>query len=78
MPFVLRSLLFLGSMLSCVPAWSAHAYAQFGDIRYPSGFSHFAYVNPDAPKGGPAAPATPTRSVAVSNRFGASSQPTKC
>ena len=33
-------------------AWAAHAYAQFGDIRYPVGFTHFAYVNPAAPKGG--------------------------
>ena len=48
-------------MLSCVPAWCAHAYAQFGDIRYPAGFSHFAYVNPDAPKGGQIAMVAPTR-----------------
>lgn len=33
-------------------AWAAHAYAQFGDIQYPPGFSHFGYVNPAAPKGG--------------------------
>ena len=61
MPFVLRSLLLLGILLSSVPAWSAHAYAQFGDIRYPAGFSHFAYVNPDAPKGGQIAMVAPTR-----------------
>ena len=36
----------------CVPSWAGHAYAQFGDIRYPPGFTHFDYVNPDAPKGG--------------------------
>lgn len=36
----------------CGPAWSAHAYAQFGDVRYPPGFTHFDYVNPQAPKGG--------------------------
>ena len=34
------------------PASAAHAYAQFGDIKYPAGFPHFAWVNPDAPKGG--------------------------
>ncbi len=34
------------------PAWAAHAYGQFGDVKYPAGFSHFAWVNPDAPKGG--------------------------
>jgi len=33
-------------------AWAAHAYAQFGDIAYPPGFSHFKYVNPQAPKRG--------------------------
>jgi microcin C transport system substrate-binding protein len=33
-------------------AWAAHAYAQFGDIKYPAGFSHFEWANPDAPKGG--------------------------
>ena len=40
----------LGALAS--DAWGAHAYAQFGDIKYPAGFSHFAWVNPDAPKGG--------------------------
>ncbi|MCZ2495317.1 ABC transporter substrate-binding protein [Xylophilus sp. Kf1] len=34
------------------PSWAAHAYAQFGDVKYPPGFTHFDYVNPDAPKGG--------------------------
>ena len=38
--------------LLAAPSWAAHAYAQFGDIKYPAGFSHFDYVNPDAPKGG--------------------------
>ena len=43
------------------PAAAAHAYAQFGDIKYPSGFSHFSYVNPDAPKGGEIRMVPPTR-----------------
>ncbi len=43
------------------PAWCAHAYAQFGDIKYPPGFTHFAYVNPDAPKGGEIRMVPPTR-----------------
>ncbi|HEX5126992.1 MAG TPA: extracellular solute-binding protein [Rhodocyclaceae bacterium] len=34
------------------PARAAHAYAQFGDIKYPAGFDHFDWVNPNAPKGG--------------------------
>ena len=33
-------------------ARAAHAYAQFGDIKYPAGFAHFEWVNPKAPKGG--------------------------
>jgi microcin C transport system substrate-binding protein len=34
------------------PAWAAHGYALWGELRYPSDFRHFTYVNPDAPKGG--------------------------
>lgn len=34
------------------PAWAAHGYALWGDLKYPAGFTHFAYVNPSAPKGG--------------------------
>lgn len=34
------------------PAWAAHAYALWGEPRYPQGFTHFDYVNPQAPKGG--------------------------
>jgi microcin C transport system substrate-binding protein len=33
-------------------ARAAHAYAQFGDIKYPAGFSHFDWVDRNAPKGG--------------------------
>ncbi len=29
-----------------------HGVSFFGDFKYPPGFSHFDYVNPDAPKGG--------------------------
>ena len=35
-----------------LPAWAAHAYALWGEPLYPPGFAHFAYVNPQAPKGG--------------------------
>ena len=47
--------------LSAAPSWAAHAYAQFGDIKYPPGFTHFSYVNPDAPKGGEIRMVPPTR-----------------
>ena len=39
-------------MVGSPPTWAAHAYAQFGDIKYPRGFTHFEWVNPAAPKGG--------------------------
>ena len=42
-------------------AFAAHAYAQYGDIKYPAGFAHFEYVNPQAPKGGEIALVPPTR-----------------
>jgi microcin C transport system substrate-binding protein len=29
-----------------------HGMSAFGDLKYPPGFKHFDYVNPDAPKGG--------------------------
>lgn len=29
-----------------------HGLSLFGDVKYPPGFEHFEYVNPDAPKGG--------------------------
>src|SRR5262249_28500891 len=29
-----------------------HALSLFGDIKYPEGFKHFEYVNPNAPQGG--------------------------
>eukprot|EP01037_Dinobryon_pediforme_P011190 gene11190-11272_t len=31
---------------------AVHALARFGAPRYPAGFTHFSYVNPDASKGG--------------------------
>lgn len=43
------------------PVWSAetqpalapsHGYSVFGELKYPADFSNYAYVNPDAPKGG--------------------------
>ncbi len=29
-----------------------HGLSLFGEVKYPEGFKHFDYVNPDAPKGG--------------------------
>jgi microcin C transport system substrate-binding protein len=47
-----RFLLAAWLSMACAGAWAAHAYAQFGDIKYPAGFDHFEYVNPAAPKRG--------------------------
>ncbi len=55
---VLAVILSLGSPGSAV---AAHAYAQFGDVKYPAGFTHFSYVNPQAPKGGEIRLVPPTR-----------------
>jgi len=33
------------------PQWR-HGLSLFGDLKYPAGFRHFDYVNPQAPKGG--------------------------
>lgn len=63
----MRELSFLQAMLLVLLACfapasrAAHAYAQFGDIKYPPGFTHFAYVNPAAPKGGEIRMVPPTR-----------------
>jgi hypothetical protein len=48
-------------VVSAPAAWAAHAYGQFGDIKYPPGFAHFDYVNPAAPKGGEIRMVPPTR-----------------
>ncbi|MFN7445370.1 MAG: extracellular solute-binding protein [Curvibacter sp.] len=54
-------LLALAGLCWALPTWAGHAYAQFGDVRYPAGFSHFDYVNPAAPKGGEITLVPPTR-----------------
>ncbi len=33
-------------------ALTSHGISAFGELKYPEGFAHFDYVNPDAPKGG--------------------------
>ena len=42
-------------------ALAEHGVAQFGELAYPPGFAHFAYVNPDAPKRGTLILAPPQR-----------------
>jgi microcin C transport system substrate-binding protein len=48
----MRGLPLLLALLSSPAAWAAHGYALWGDMKYPPGFPNFAYVNPQAPKGG--------------------------
>ena len=31
---------------------SSHGYSFYGDLSYPADYTHFSYVNPEAPKGG--------------------------
>ena len=46
----------LGTTLLCLATSSqaepTHGLSVFGDLKYPATFTHFDYVNPDAPKGG--------------------------
>jgi microcin C transport system substrate-binding protein len=48
----MRALLLLLAWSLAPAAWGAHGYALWGDLKYPPGFAHFSYVNPQAPKGG--------------------------
>lgn len=50
---VLLLLICLGLSFPSFAAISeSHGYAQFGTLKYPENFTHFDWVNPDAPKGG--------------------------
>ena len=64
------TLLMIGGLAQAVEP--AHGVAMHGEPAYPADFTHFAYVNPDAPKGGSLAMAaigtkkyrpTPTRKI---------------
>lgn len=44
--------LLAASALSASPVGAGPAYALWGQPKYPAGFAHFEYVNPQAPKGG--------------------------
>ena len=51
----------LQAVLAASAAHAAYAIAQYGEPKYPPGFKHFDYVNPDAPKGGTLVLANPNR-----------------
>ncbi|MFO6422824.1 extracellular solute-binding protein [Motilimonas sp. KMU-193] len=48
----LNFLFVVTSTANPLPTDAKHAIAMHGDVKYPAGFKHFDYVNPDAPKGG--------------------------
>ena len=54
----LLTLLALGAaavLAAAEPRWE-HGISFFGSFKYPPDFTHFDYVNPDAPKGGTLVP----------------------
>ena len=54
-------MVFTAGFMPVTGAHAAHAYAQFGDIKYPPGFISFEWANPNAPKRGEIALVAPTR-----------------
>src|SRR5579862_146443 len=42
----------LAAVYTPAQAEPRHGISLFGDLKYPATFTHFDYVNPDAPKGG--------------------------
>jgi microcin C transport system substrate-binding protein len=50
--FLAAALLVALSVASARAETPAHGLAMHGDLKYPPGFQHFDYVNPNAPKGG--------------------------
>ncbi len=48
----MRALLLLLAWGLAPAAWAAHGYALWDDLKYPPGFTAFAYANPAAVKGG--------------------------
>jgi microcin C transport system substrate-binding protein len=48
----MRVLWFCCWLVCAVPAWAAHGYAMWDDLKYPADFKAFDYVNVDAPKRG--------------------------
>ena len=51
-PRAALALVLVLAVAPCAAAEPAHGIAMHGAPKYPAGFTHFDYVNPDAPKGG--------------------------
>lgn len=50
--FTVGGLALASATLPVLAGERAHGLSAFGDLKYPSDFAHFDYVNPKAPKGG--------------------------
>lgn len=50
--FLLSALFGLALAGNALADETSYAISIYGDIKYPAGFTHFDYTNPDAPKGG--------------------------
>ncbi|PID40830.1 MAG: ABC transporter substrate-binding protein [Rhodobacterales bacterium] len=50
---------FAGSAMAEGTVIKSHGYSFFGNLKYPVDYTHFDYVNPDAPKGGEIALSAP-------------------
>ncbi len=69
---IFRSALFAGALMLApivangqdAPEWR-HGLSSFGDLKYEEGFTHFDFVNPDAPVGG----VMPTMGTSAQNGF---------
>ncbi len=59
--FLLALLLTGSAVWFASSAQAVHAIAQYGEPKYPAGFKHFDYVNPDAPRDGTLVLANPSR-----------------
>src|ERR1700733_4332001 len=46
------AVLFLAAAIGVAQAVVTYGMSLYGDFKYPPNFTHFDYVNPDAPKGG--------------------------
>lgn len=49
---VLMALALIVPMAKAEELTVSHGYSFYGDLKYPADYTHFDYVNPDAPKGG--------------------------
>jgi microcin C transport system substrate-binding protein len=58
---ILSSFLLFFLLSHSAQTWAAHAFSLYDTPKYPAGFTHFDYVNPDAPKGGDLYLANPDR-----------------